>query len=163
MLNCSRIFADGGLELIIGLLAAGKLANLSVVKVELYMLIEDFSLYRLSDKRVSAPAFVCLNRCKTSFANRKSRIAEHRDWILLTSLPKLFIKFFRRCNDRNWNKSVTAAVTNLVLYIALFVTGSWIAKISLETIVEHETVSHLLGFALRLLVLEPHCSLVVKA
>src|SRR5699024_6130319 len=36
------------------------------------------------------------------------------------------------------DKRIAAAVTNLVLYIAFFVAGSRIAKISLETVVEHK-------------------------
>ena len=58
--------------------------------------------------------------------------------VLFAPLQELFIKFLKRGNDWNRDKRIAAAVTNLVLYIAFFVAGSRIAKISLETVVEHK-------------------------
>lgn len=59
--------------------------------------------------------------------------------VLFAPLQELFIKFLKRGNDWDRDKCIAAAVANLVLYIALFVAGSRIAKISPENAVEHKS------------------------
>ena len=54
--------------------------------------------------------------------------------VLLAPVPEIFIEILKGCNGRNRNKSVPAAVTHLVFYITLFITGGRIAEIRLEPV-----------------------------
>ena len=69
--------------------------------------------------------------------------------VLFTPLPEILIEICEGSDFRHGDKSVAAAVTNLVFHIAFFVAGCRIAEVSLKTVMQHEAVESICENALR--------------
>ena len=58
--------------------------------------------------------------------------------ILLAPIPQGLVKIVKRCNGRNRNKSISAAVTHLVFHVSLFVAGRRVTELCPETVMQHK-------------------------
>ena len=161
------------IDLIILLVTAPEGTNSMVVVEKFNVVKEDFGLYHLAGQCRGQSVPVRVNHHKTGLAHSQRRIAEYGEGIIrqiqqririclpqfqdrnlvdvvvtlgifFAPAPQVFlIKLFKGSNGGNRHKGISAAVSNLVLHIALLVARGRVTELGLETVVQHKTAKTL--------------------